>query len=60
MCKKCAFRCSWHCLKEGGIMNDFKLLKVKMAAKCGKIRNNRPNIIFGLDHSQSFLNMQFA
>lgn len=41
-------------------MNDFKLLKVKMAAKCGKMRNNRPNIIFGLDHSQSFLNMQFA
>jgi len=47
--KMCAFRCAQHYLKEGGVLNDFKLLKVKMAAVRRKMRRNRPNAVFGLN-----------
>lgn len=56
----CVFRCSQHCLKEGGVLNDFELLKVKIAAVCRKMRHNRPNTIFGLNQNRSFLIMRFA
>lgn len=56
----CVFRCSQHCLKEGGVLNDFELLKVKMAAVCRKMRHNRPNVIFGLNQNRSSLIMKFA
>jgi len=36
-------------------MNGFNLLKVKMAAVCRKMRNIRPNVIFGLNQNQSSL-----
>lgn len=58
--KMCVFRCSQHCLKEGGVLNDFELLKVKIAAVCRKMRHNRPNTIFGLNQNRSFLIMRFA
>lgn len=41
-------------------MNDFNLLKVKMAAVFRKMRNIRPNIISGLNQNQSFLIIKFA
>lgn len=44
----------------GGVLNDFELLKVKMAAVCRKMRHNRPNAIFGLNQNWSFLIMKFA
>lgn len=49
MCKMCVFRCSQHCVKEGGWMA--KLLKVKLAALCRKMRCIRPNTLFG--HNQN-------
>lgn len=56
----CVFRCSQHHLKEGGVLNDLKLLKVKLAAVCGKMRRNRPETIFGLNQNRPFLVMRFA
>lgn len=44
MCKMCVFRCSQHCVKEGGGQMA-ELLKVKLATACRKMRCNRPDTL---------------